>query len=167
MHYRIKAIIFGLMRLGGSYRPCSRRSEEDNRPIESEVRMQFNLYWPATVLLVLLYLVSVATYVAKWNWVRGTIVGFGYPAYLVPVLVAAKLLAVAAVTARASVALSDLAYAGMLFHLLLSAGAHLGIRKAAGAAPAILGLALLFTSFATQNSARNPPSPYAPAKLIG
>lgn len=120
-----------------------------------------HIYWISTTLLSLLYLSSALTYVVKTEWVRTTIVGFGYPAYLVQVLITVKVLAVAVVLSRYSMALSDLAYAGMLFHLVLSAMAHLGVRKPLGALPALLGLIFLVTSFATQNAARDISSPYA------
>lgn len=120
-----------------------------------------HIYWISTTLLSLLYLSSAVTYVVKTEWVRTTIVGFGYPAYLVQVLITVKVLAVAVVLSRYSMALSDLAYAGMLFHLVLSAMAHLGVRKPLGALPALLGLIFLVTSFATQNAARGIPAPYA------
>ena len=121
------------------------------------------LYWISTALLSLLYLASAITHVTKRAWVRQAITGFGYPGYLLPVLVVVKLLAVLAILPRFSVALSDLAYAGMFYHLLLSAFAHIGVRKPAGAVPAAVGLVLLVLSFATQNAARDMPSPYAPA----
>jgi len=119
------------------------------------------IYWISTTLLALLYLASAITYVVKTEWVRQTILGFGYPAYLVEVLTVVKILAVAVVLSRFSVALSDLAYAGILFHLVLSAMAHIGVRKPLGALPALLGLIFLVTSFATQNFARDTSSPYA------
>lgn len=118
-------------------------------------------YWISTGLVCLIYISSAILYVVKFGWVRETIVGLGYPGYLRPVLVAAKILAVAAILSRVNVALSDLAYAGMLFHLLLSALAHIGVRKPKDALPAVVGLALLAASFATQNTAREAPSPYA------
>lgn len=120
------------------------------------------LYWISTVLLSLLYLASAVTHVTKREWVRQAITGFGYPGYLLPLLVVVKLLAVLAILPRVNVAVSDLAYAGMFYHLLLSALAHIGVRKPAGALPAALGLLLLVVSFATQNAARDLPSPYAP-----
>nr|WP_315394595.1 DoxX family protein [uncultured Duganella sp.] len=124
---------------------------------------EISLYWISTALLSVLYLASAVTHITKRAWVREAITGFGYPGYLLPVLVVVKLLAVLAILPRFSVALSDLAYAGMFYHLLLSALAHIGVRKPAGAVPAALGLALLAVSFATQNAARDLPSPYAPA----
>lgn len=74
-----------------------------------------------------------------------------------------KVLGPLAILSRVSVPLSDLAYAGILFHLLLSGSAHLGVRKPRGIVPALVGLVLLVASFATQNGAREGPSPYAPA----
>lgn len=118
-------------------------------------------YWISTILLTLLYLASATLYVAKKDWVRQTLSELNYPAsYLVPLMVLVKVLGPLAILSRVSVPLSDLAYAGIFFHLLLSGSAHLGVRKPKGALPAVLGLVLLFVSFSTQNVARNPPSPY-------
>jgi hypothetical protein len=118
-------------------------------------------YWISTALLTLLYLTSAITYVTKGAWVRQILSKLGYPAYLVPIMIAVKLLGVAAILSRFSVALSDLAYAGMFYHLLLSGLAHLGVRKPSATLPAAVGLALLAASFLTQNAARDVPSPYA------
>ena len=120
-------------------------------------------YWTSTALLSLLYLASATLYVSRGAWVRQALADLGYPGYLVPTLIAVKILAVSAILSRASVALSDLAYAGMLYHLLLAASAHLRVRKPAEALPAVVGLVLLVASFVTQNAARDIPSPYAPA----
>lgn len=87
----------------------------------------------------------------------------GYPAYLVPVMIVVKILGPVAILSRFSVGLSDLAYAGILYHLLLSGLAHLGVRKPSGAVPAAIGLALLAASFLTQNTARAIPSPHVQA----
>lgn len=127
---------------------------------------EFYIYWVATTLLILLYLASAVTYIIKIEWVRQTILGFGYPSYLVRFLTFVKLAAVAAIASRFNVAVSDLAYAGMLFHLLLSGLAHMGARKLLGALPAVIGLALVAISFATQNAGREVPSPYALAQTL-
>ncbi|GLQ87210.1 DoxX family protein [Dyella flagellata] len=117
-------------------------------------------YWIATALLSLLYLTSATMYIAKREWVRQNLAGLGYPGYLVPVLIAVKIFAVVAILSRISVPLSDLAYAGIFYHLLLALLAHLGVRKPSEAIPAVVGLVLLTVSFATQNVARATPSPY-------
>jgi small-conductance mechanosensitive channel len=121
-------------------------------------------YWVSTALLSLLYLFSAALYVLRPGFVRQVLGELGYPAaYLVPFMAMIKVLAVAAILSRVGVGLSDLAYAGILFHLLLSGLAHIGADKPSGAAPALIGLLLLAASFTTQNSARERPSPYAAA----
>ncbi len=120
-----------------------------------------NLYWIATALLSLLYLSSALLYLTRGEQVRQIIVKLGYPGYLVPVLIIVKLLAVAAILSRISVGLSDLAYAGMLYHLGFAVLAHLGARDIRAALPAAVGLVLIAGSFVTQNAAREMPSPYA------
>lgn len=119
-------------------------------------------YWISTILLSLLYLSSAFLYVTKGAWIRQTLAELNYPApYLVPLMVMVKVLGPVAILTRVSVPLSDLAYAGIFFHLLLSGSAHLGVRKPKGAVPALIGLALLAASFTTQNAARDVSSPYA------
>jgi hypothetical protein len=120
-------------------------------------------YWISTALLCLLYLASASLYITQGDAVRQALGALGFPAYLVPVMIATKLLAVAAIVSRIKVALSDLAYAGMLYHLLLSASAHVNAGSPIGAVPALAGLVLLAASFLTQNAARESQSPYAPA----
>ena len=119
-------------------------------------------YWISTALLSLLYLTSASLYVIKPGWVRSALADLGYPAYLRPALIAVKILGPVAILARFNVALSDLAYAGILYHLVLAGVAHLGVRKPKDAIPAAVGLVLLGASFLTQNVARDVPSPYAP-----
>ncbi|AYG69134.1 MULTISPECIES: DoxX family protein [unclassified Rhizobium] len=120
------------------------------------------IYWSSTILLSLLYLSSAFLYLTKGDWVRQTLAGLNYPApYLVPLMIVVKVLGPIAILSRVSVPLSDLAYAGIFFHLVLSGSAHLGVRKPMGALPAIIGLALLAASFTAQNAARDVPSPYA------
>lgn len=123
-------------------------------------------YWISTILLSLLYLTSAYMYATKGDWTRQALADLGYPAYLVPVMIVVKAMGVAAILSRFSVVLSDLAYAGIFYHLLLSGLAHLGVRKPAGALPAAVGLALLAASFVTQNTARELPSPYVQAAKL-
>jgi hypothetical protein len=119
-------------------------------------------YWISTALISLLYLASATIYLTQGDMVRQALGGLGYPAYLMPVLIVVKILGVAAILSRVSVALSDLAYAGMFYHLLLAFSAHLNAGDG-GFAPALIGLGLLIVSFFTQNAAREAPSPYAPS----
>ncbi|GJE15318.1 DoxX family protein [Methylobacterium marchantiae] len=117
------------------------------------------IYWASTALLCVLYLTSALLYLTKAAWTRQALADLGYPAYLVPVMAAVKILGPAAILLRLDVALSDLAYAGLFYHLVLSGLAHFGVRKPLGALPAAIGFALLAASFATQNAARAIPSP--------
>jgi hypothetical protein len=133
----------------------------ERRPSRKYLMTAITTYWISTTLLSLLYLASAFMYATKTGWVRQILADLYYPApYLVPFMIVVKVLGVAAILSRVSVPLSDLAYAGIFFHLILSGMAHLGVRKPKGALPAVIGLALMATSFATQNAARDVPSPY-------
>ncbi|WP_186075905.1 DoxX family protein [Burkholderia gladioli] len=124
-------------------------------------------YWISTTLLALLYLTSAGLYIVKRDWVHQTLAELNYPApYLVPLMIVVKVLGPLAILSRVSVPLSDLAYAGIFFHLLLSGSAHLGVRKPKGALPAVIGLMLLVVSFTTQNAARDTPSPYGAVAAV-
>ncbi|MBN9080226.1 MAG: hypothetical protein BGP04_18340 [Rhizobiales bacterium 62-17] len=123
-------------------------------------------YWISTALLSLLYLTSAYLYVTKADRVRQALADLGYPAYLVQVMIAVKVLGVVAILSRFNIALSDLAYAGIFYHLLLSGLAHLGVRKPIDAVPAVVGLVLVIASFVTQNAGRDVPSPYLLAAML-
>ena len=126
------------------------------------------VYWIATGLLSLMYVCGGLMYLTNIPMVQGMFGNFGYPAYIVPILGVVKLLAAATILSRFSVALSDLAYAGMFFHLVLAAGAHIGIADWAGLPPSLVALVLLAVSFLTQNRVRSKPSPYgSPSALRG
>lgn len=122
--------------------------------------IEIYIYWISTTLLSLLYLASATLYLVKREWVRQALADLGCPANLMQLLIAVKILAVVVILLRLSVPLSDLAYAGMLYHLLLSALAHINVRKPRGALPAAICFVLLITSFVTQNAAREVHSPY-------
>ncbi|WP_260407265.1 DoxX family protein [Pseudomonas cichorii] len=127
----------------------------------------FYLYWISTVLLSLLYFVSASLYIAKGEFVRKAQADLGYSApTLVPFMIVVKVLGPIAILWHFNVALSDLAYAGIFYHLVLSGMAHLGVRNPKGALPAALGMIFLIASFSTQNAARELQSPYAPAAAV-
>lgn len=121
------------------------------------------VYWIGTTLLCALYGASALFYMTQGDTVRQLLGHLGFPGYLVPILVVAKLAGIAAILSRVKVGLSDLAYAGMFYHLLLATSAHLNAHDYGGVVPALLGLSFLAASFLTQNSARAAPSPYAPS----
>ena len=98
-----------------------------------ELMPEFYVYWISTALLSVLYLASAAIYVTKRDWVRQVLAELGFQAsYLIPFMIIIKVLGPAAILSRVSVPLSDLAYAGIFFHLLLSGLAHVGCRRRAG-----------------------------------
>lgn len=132
-----------------------------------ELMLEFYGYWISTALLSVLYLASAYMFATKKQWVRKALTELGYSANnLVPFMIIVKVLGPVAILSRVSVPLSDLANAGIFFHLLLSGLAHIGVRKPVGALPAAIGLALLITSFMTQNDARDLPSPYIKAAAL-
>ncbi|SHM99050.1 DoxX-like family protein [Pseudomonas asturiensis] len=126
--------------------------------------MAVYLYWVSTALLSLLYFASAYLYITQQDYVRQAQAELGYSAScLVPFMIVVKVLGPVLILSRFNVALSDLAYAGIFYHLILSGMAHLNVRKPKGAIPAVLGLLFLATSFMTQNDARQLASPYASA----
>ncbi len=119
------------------------------------------VYWTATAILAAIYLMGGAYYLSDIAGVQRIFPTLGYPPYLVPILAVLKPLAAVTILWRFSVALSDLAYAAMFFHLLLAISAHFNVGQTVEAAPALVGLVALIVSFATQNAARRKPSPHA------
>jgi hypothetical protein len=122
------------------------------------------VYWISTGVLCLLYAAGAVFYVTQRPMIEAAYVWFGFPAYLINVLIVAKIAAPLAILTRFSVWLSDLAYAGIFYHLLLAISAHLNAGDG-GFAPAVLGLALLAVSFLSQNAGRKVASPNVPYAL--
>lgn len=122
------------------------------------------VYWVSTVLLCLMYLAGAAMYLTQREMIAQGFQTFGFPAYLVTLLIVVKIAAPLAILSRVSVPLSDLACAGVFYHLLLALSAHLNAGDG-GFGPAILGLVLLVASFLTQNLARRVPSPNVPRRF--
>lgn len=121
--------------------------------------MQKIIYWVSTSLVALLYVGGGAFYLSNIAGVQEMWAHLGFPGYLVPIMAVVKLAAALVILWRPVVALADLAYAGMFFHLLLAISAHINAGDG-GFLPALIGIVLLITSFFTQNAARAKPSPY-------
>lgn len=122
------------------------------------------IYWGSTGLLCLLYASGALAYLFQRPMVEEGFAFFGFPSWLITLLIVVKIAGPLAILTRVSVWLSDLAYAGMLFHLILAVTAHLSVRDP-GFGPALFGLALLGVSFLGQNLARKVPSPNVPARF--
>ena len=118
------------------------------------------IYWISTALVCLGYLGGAALYTFQHDMVAGMFGQLGYPVYLTYLLPIVKVLGPLAILTRLSVGLSDLAYAGMFFHLPLALSAHLAA-GIPGWQPAVVMFVLLLVSFFTQNAVRKPASPYA------
>ncbi len=114
-------------------------------------------YWIATGLLSLVYIGGGIFYLTSPEMVQGMYAALGYPAYLILPLAIAKLAGAAAILSRVNVRLSDLAYAGMFFHLILAISAHINAADG-GFVPALVALIALIVSFQLQNVARKDPS---------
>jgi hypothetical protein len=122
------------------------------------------VYWVSTALLCLRYASGAAMYLAQRPMIEAGFAHFGYPAYLINLLIVAKITAPLAILTRVSVRLSDLAYAGMFYHLMLAVSAHLNAGDG-GFVPAIVGMALLAVSFLSQNAGRKVASPNVPSRF--
>lgn len=121
------------------------------------------VYWISTGLLCLFYAVGAFFYLTQRPMVEEGYAWLGFPAYLITLLAIAKIAAPLAILTRFSVRLSDLAYAGMFYHLLIAISAHLN-KGDGGYPPAALALGLMVVSFLTQNAGRKVASanvPYA------
>jgi hypothetical protein len=121
--------------------------------------MKKHVYWVSTSLLALLYLAGSLMYFSNIAGVQLKFAALGYPAYLVPILAIVKLAAAVVILWRFNAGLTNLAYSGMFYHLLLALSAHINAGDG-GFVPAVIGLVLLVCSFSTQNSARTKKSPY-------
>jgi DoxX-like family len=118
------------------------------------------VYWIATGLLCLGYLAGAGLYTFNHGMVADMFPKLGYPVYLTYLLPVVKVLGPVAILSRMSIALSDLAYAGMFFHLPLAFSAHVTSGEP-GWQPAVVMFVLLLVSFFTQNAVRKGVSPHA------
>ena len=118
------------------------------------------VYWIATGLLCALYFAGAGLYTFNHPMVADMFPKLGYPVYLTYLLPIVKVLGPVAILSRYSLALSDLAYAGMFYHLILAFSAHVSSGQP-GWQPSVAMFAVLLISFFTQNAARKNPSPYA------
>lgn len=119
------------------------------------------IYWIATGIVCVIYFGGATFYATNGDMARGIYGQLGYPAYLVSLLIIAKFAAPIAILVRKPVWLSDLAYTGMFWHLLLAISAHVNAGDF-GFPPAVVGLIALGVSFFWQNKARAVgTSPYA------
>jgi hypothetical protein len=118
------------------------------------------IYWIATGLVCLGYLGGAGLYTFNHPMVAEMFPQLGYPVYLTYLLPIVKVLGPVAILSRYSIALSDLAYAGMFYHLLLALSAHI-TSGVPGWQPSLVMFILMLVSFFTQNAVRKGVSPHA------
>ena len=82
------------------------------------------LYWVTTILVCAVMMYSAAMYFTKTEMIKGFFKSFNYPTYLVYPLAIAKILGVIMVLWRKSSWLTEWAYAGFFFDLVLATAAH-------------------------------------------
>ena len=99
-----------------------------------------------TGLLTVLMLFSAGMYFFNYEEVAGIFTKLGYPTYLIYPLATAKILGLVAIWTKISKSLTEWAYAGFFFDVLLALTAHLMIGDGEYL-PAIIALILVFTSY--------------------
>lgn len=88
------------------------------------MKIQVLIYWIATVLLSALFLYSGIMYLTDTAVIQGYYQDFNYPTHLVIPMAIAKILAVIIIIWRKSEWLTEWAYAGLFFDMVLACMAH-------------------------------------------
>ncbi len=88
------------------------------------MKIQRAIYWVATVLMCAMFLYSASMYITKTEMVTGFFEMLNYPTYLVYPLAIAKILGVVMVLWTKSQWLTEWAYAGFFFDVVLAFFAH-------------------------------------------
>ena len=104
------------------------------------------IYWIGTLGLCGLMLYSAQMYFFNTEAVEGYFEFLKYPSYIVIPLAVAKVLAVIMVLWRVSPWLTEWAYAGLFFDMVLAFAAH-QVSEGGGGTAALLGLVFLLTSY--------------------
>nr|WP_042290993.1 DoxX family protein [Nonlabens ulvanivorans] len=111
------------------------------------------LYWIATGLLCALMLWSASMYLLQYDMVTGFFKSLGFPTWIIYPLAVFKIVGVIMIIWRGNRWLTEWAYAGFFFDMLLAMGAHIAL-KDGGYTFAVIGLLLLFASYFTGNLVR-------------
>ncbi|WP_298901249.1 DoxX family protein [uncultured Psychroserpens sp.] len=82
------------------------------------------IYWISTILVALVFLYSAQMYFFKTEMIKGFFEHFNYPTYIVIPLAIAKIAGVVMILWRKSQWLTEWAYAGFFFDLVLATAAH-------------------------------------------
>ncbi len=93
---------------------------------------------------------GVVMYITQHDMVAEMFTSLGYPPYLIYPLAIAKTLGLIAITTRLVPTLTQMAYAGFFFELMLAAGAHIAVGDG-GAGGATVALMLAIASYASSH----------------
>ena len=88
------------------------------------MKIQKILYWAFTVLMCALFIYSASMYFTKTEMIKGFFKALNFPTYVVIPLAIAKILGVIAILSNRSKVLSEWAYAGFFFDVILATAAH-------------------------------------------
>jgi hypothetical protein len=106
-------------------------------------------HWIATALVCLLMSASAGMYIFNHEEVRDTFDDqLGFPTWLIYPMAVAKISAVIMLLTKFNNSLTDWAYAGLTFNILLAIGAHVSVNDDQ-ALPAAVALLLILTSYFT------------------
>lgn len=111
------------------------------------------IYWTATVLVVAIMCYSAQMYFFNTATIKEIFVAYNYPDYLVIPLAIAKVLGVIIILWRPVRWITEWAYAGFFFDLLLAVTGHYMASDGSWLFP-LIGIVLLLTSYVLGNKAR-------------
>jgi len=107
------------------------------------------VHWLTTGLVCILFTASALTYILNHDEVSETFLSeLGFPAWLVYPMAVAKLAAVVMLLTKFNKALTEWAYAGLVFNMLLAIGAHTSTGDPQFVAP-VMALILIIGSYLT------------------
>ncbi|MDF2379611.1 MAG: DoxX family protein [Candidatus Gracilibacteria bacterium] len=104
------------------------------------------IYWVSTGLFSVMNLIGALMYIIQHDMLIAAYTSLGYPTYLIYPLAAAKILGVATILIRKNGILTQLAYAGFFYLLLLGTAAHIMVQDGEFA-PALISLVFLIISY--------------------
>ena len=88
------------------------------------MKIQKIIYWIATIALSIIMLYSAQMYFFKTELIEGLFKSFNYPNYIIIPLAILKILGVIMILRRRSPWLTEWAYAGFFFDVILATAAH-------------------------------------------
>lgn len=106
------------------------------------------VHWTSTGIISLLLLMSAGMYIVTHDDVEIVFGDLGFPVWLIYPMAIAKIAGVVLLLSKFSESLTEWAYAGIFFNLLLAVGAHAAIHDGQFF-PALVGIILLMISYFT------------------